>query len=220
MATARDYCTDALRDAGISAEGQPIPAEMAQRALRLMNRIIAGWNAERLMKPVTTSGTATATATVTIGPTGDIVTDAAPIGIEAVHRDGVPLRIVTPAELLSFAQATGEPACASYNPTQPDGTVTLWPTPSASASVVVSWLQDLDGYSINDTVTLPSELANAMQWSLASAVAKAYGFPRPDLEQEAAKAMTIVRLNNVNYGRMRLTPGLAGCTRVSDLYSL
>lgn len=220
MATARDFCTAALVDAGVAGENQPIQAAMADRALRMLNRIIAGWNVDGLTKPILTSDTATVTGgSLTIGPTGDIVTTARPVQVAAVAYEGAPLAIVTTMELTQFVSDSGTPAKAAYSPTEPDGTITLWPTPSGSGAVTVTWQQELGEYGINDTVPLSREMATAMQWGLAAQLASAYGYPRADLDAQYQRIMTTIKTNNVNYGRMRLTPGLAG-NRGSSLYSL
>lgn len=220
MASARDYCIAALVDAGVAGENQPIPAAQADRALRMLNRIIAGWNVDGLTKPVLTSDTATVVgASLTIGPTGDIVTTARPVQVVAVAYEGTPLSIVTTMELTQFVSESGTPSRAAYSPTEPDGTITLWPTPSGSGAVTVTWQQELGEYGINDTVPLTREMATAMQWGLASQIAKAYGYPRADLEAEYGRILSAIKVNNVNFGRMSLTPGLAG-NRGSRLYSL
>lgn len=218
MATAREYCINALMDAGIEGDSTGISAESVNRALRTMNRLLGEWSAMRLLKGTLTSGSYTTSgASLTVGPTGNISTTTRPVQVESVQVSSdsgatyAPLRMATQLDYTQLATVSGSPCYYIYTPsasTASDGVVQIFPTPSGSYTYKVNYLSEFGDYGLNDEVNLPRELCDLLESGLTSRVARMFGFPRVDFDAEYQRILSVVMLNNVSFGKMRLSANL------------
>jgi hypothetical protein len=91
------------------------------------------------------------------------------------------------------SNTSGIPVHFTFNPNLENGTVTIWPTPDASAvatkSLVVVYQKEFDGYTASgNTPDFPSYWNDATIYELAVNIAPEYGVPlldRQALKQEA-----------------------------------
>ena len=207
MATARDYCINALYGAGIVGEGDDCDQDRIKKALREFNRMFARWNAENLMRYAkVTSVYSSSSASITIGATGNIVSDPRPNTINKIKlANDVVLVQVSESDFAELPTQGGQPSRFKYSQTMPNGTITFWPEPSGTQTYTVTYDLQYGDYGLNDTVTIPPAMEDLAQWTMADRVAKAFGFPRADLEVEAEKALRIVKYNNVTFNEMKLS---------------
>lgn len=196
MTTVLDLITDALQDAGIVAQDQPVGASDAQKAFRLLNRMLDSDSTESLMVYNNVEEVFPFIGTqqvYTIGLTGADWTTTRPVKVtDAYVRDtngnDTYVKLVyyeEYASLISKQTTSTIPLCAYYNATFPNGTFTFWPIPSNTTYRFVLWSWKLltQFTSINQTVILPPGYEQYIESNLA--VRACIGFSRP-IPQEIA----------------------------------
>lgn len=189
--TVRDLITDALLEIEALTLGQAIPADQAAHALRMLNRLMKGWQvldgAPDFLR-ATQSVTATTSAAHTLNP-------VRPLRILSVNRvatDGneTPLREISRDEYKDMPDkdATGTPTLFYYDRQKESAVMYVWPVYSAVTTETfnVDYEREFtDIASLGDTIDLPAEWYEAAILQLASRLAPAYG-------SENAKTRTFI----------------------------
>jgi hypothetical protein len=214
-ASAGDLITQAMTDLGALASGEvPSAAEMTQ-GLASLNQLIDGWMAEALTVPTIQRNVFALVAnqaTYQIGPTAvDWVVTNRPV---AIQRAGLVLNTVAPSIEYPLYMMTDEeygavsikalttvyPSEAYYNPTMPNGTFFLWPTPTVSSNQIALYLPTpLNQFTDATTaIALPPMYARALRYNLAVDLAPGLGRePSPTILGIATAALAAVKLQNL-----------------------
>jgi hypothetical protein len=176
-----DMLYTALRLAGVvQAAGRSLSTAEMSDAFDTLNALIDGWNGEDLALYAIEqkSKTLTAVASFTIGPTGDLVTTARPVKIQAAEvYVGLLSRAVKvmSADEWGGLQVKGEisnvgPEALFYEPNIPNGTVRVAPIDAgtnANSLKLYVWSQLSQFAAQGDTVTLPPAYLRAIEYNLA-----------------------------------------------------
>lgn len=235
MATALDLIKAQLRDIGALAVGETPSAEDAQDALAEMNRMLGSWSNEGLMafERVREEFTLTAgSASRTIGATGNFATTRPLEIVEATIEDQTasptaeyPVRVLTRSEWALITQKDTQstiPAQLFYEPTFPNGTLYLFPVPSAAHKLVLYSRKPLTAISaLSSTISLPPGWEDALVKNGAIRLSPGYGKePSALLLQQAIETKAeIKRANNLlNPRLMRCDPGFGGPSRGGDIF--
>jgi hypothetical protein len=180
--TALDLIKRAYRLIGVYAIGETPSADESQDALAALNAMLGEWANEKLMLYAASLDSITLTPSVgsyTIGPTGTTVSPR-PESIDPstyLDLNGVsyPLDVVTLDQYNSLPVKTltsNLPEFIWFNPTFPNATLTLYPTPSSAATLKLwSWKPLMEFATLTDVLTLPPGYENAITFNLAEALA-------------------------------------------------
>ncbi|MBI2725400.1 MAG: hypothetical protein HYX42_04035 [Polaromonas sp.] len=185
-----DLIKRAYRLIGAYSIGETPSADESADGLTALNAMLDDWANEKLMLYAPTLDAITLTpglATYTVGPTGSTVSDR-PMEIDPAsyiqyNSLSYPLDVVTLAEynaLTLKSLATLIPDTLWCNPTFPNATITLYPTPTAAMTLNLwSWKQLTAFSAITDAVLLPPGYENAIVYNLAEALAPENELPIP-----------------------------------------
>lgn len=212
MATVGDLVADALTDLGYLAAPETPTAGDGALALRILNRMIGQWKAERLMIYQVTRSTWTivsGTASYTVGPSG-AVNIARPTYIRQINYSDstpdpdaeYPLYRLTEDEyaaVQSKAQTSTLPTSWYYNPTVTTGTLYLLPIPTSSTLTGVIYHHEAVPVfsALTDTVTLPPAYERMIVKNLAKEMAPSFKkVPNPMLLMQAEESMMILKREN------------------------
>jgi len=208
MATALDIITDAFRELAVVDPIDPVPGEMAAFGLNKLNRLLNRWNARRtaVYADVTTLYTLTPSLNPhTIGPTGATWTvTQRPVDIDhlAVVQSGIYSTLDKRDDVwwreISQPGMTGPvPSDWKYEPTYPNGSLYLWPIPSAALQVALTSRMVLSALTLASTFTMPPAYQDAVTLSLAESLAPAMGAQiAPELRESARQARVDAFANN------------------------
>lgn len=145
--TARDLITRALKTLQILGEDDEPTAGQGVDGLDLLNEIVDAWSADgsflfvrqRLTFPLVSGQ-----ASRTIGPSGNFVTTHRPDSIEeaGVLVDDIEVSVdVFPRDVYAGVPdkttTADYPLGVLYEPTETNGTLTFWPVPSSTATIVL-----------------------------------------------------------------------------------
>lgn len=205
----------ALRLLGVIGEEETPTAQEAQDAVDALNLLLDGWGATRLYPFVRATrflATVPGRSSYLVGP-GDDCDLVAPwpsrVDFAARREDGSDYQLsgLTP-EAYAVVQdkgASGTPTAYLYEPTTPDGTLTLWPVPSAAGVIVLTVMDGPPVVTLDDELDLPAGYADALKYSLAVKLAPEFGREPPaSVVALAEQALRVVR-------RARLRTGMAAC---------
>ena len=202
MTTAQSIITGALTTLGVKAEGQPLPAEYAQQGLTSLNELIDSWAIESLFAWSTTEYTGTANgSTVTIGPTGDVVTPFQPPRIEGaftrLSNIDYPINLVNYLEFadIRLKSVVGPfPTIGYYDAV---GTLFLYPVASGQ-EIHVSVYQRLSEFAtLLTNYSLEPGTRRALRLSLAEELAAEFSVPlNPVTAQLAMRARRMLKRSN------------------------
>lgn len=204
MPTASDLISKALRKVGVLSTGQTADSNDALEALSTLNDILEQWNLEDLMLLTSNAGVYALTANVnsyTIGATGAFV-DIAPIEVLSAYLRipgnlDVPLDVISYGDYLRVVQKTTTgtyPSVVSLQNTIPNGTLYLWPTPSAGLSLVLEAnVQITQLADLSTTLVLSNGYQKAMVDCLAYELCIEYG--RTDMIEEIKDSARISKMN-------------------------
>ena len=164
--------------------------------LGTLNRLIDNWNADReavYADVFTTYGLTPALSPHTIGPTGSLVTPARPVTIDGAtlisgtSRTPIALQPAGWWRGLASPTLTGAiPNQAYYDPTWPNGTLYLYPVPSAVASIELMTRQVLTAIALATIVSLPQGYESALLLTVAEQIAAPLGIGVPPKTEKAA----------------------------------
>lgn len=223
MTTVLQIITDALQDAGIISAIETPSAADAQKAFRLLNRMLDSDSTEDLMiyhQVQEVFSLAAGNQTYTIGPGGDWDTTR-PMDITRMYmRDtngndlGVQmLSYEEYADILSKPVTSTIAQAAWYNPSMPLSQVSLWTVPQDTSyrAVVWSWKALTSFTSISDTVTLPPGYEDYIESNLTKRLCAAYNRPLPqDIKEWAMEAKDKLKKINIDIPVLGFDSALIG----------
>jgi hypothetical protein len=223
MTTVLQIITDSLQDAGIiSAIETPSNAD-AQKAFRLLNRMLDGDSTEDLMiynQVQEVFSLAAGNQTYTIGPSGNWNTTR-PIDVTRMYmRDSngndLPVKMLSYEE---YADILCKPITATlalsawYNAGMPLSQITLWPIPQDTtySAVVWSWKQISSFTSLSDTVILPPGYEDYIESNLTVRCCAAFNRPCPaDIKEWAVDSKAKLKKINIDVPIMGFDTALVG----------
>lgn len=213
MTTVADILDLALKDAGVIGAGQTASAEDTNDAFSTLKQMIAQWQIDGLMVYATAqvSFNLTGAQSYTVGSGGTVNTTRPKEIIAAFWRDGsidTPLEVLTATEdyqRIGDKTSTGTPECVFYSPSNPLGTLYVYPVGSSGA-IHLTVLQPLTAYaSVADDLGLPGEYELAARFCLAELLCTTFGTPlRPDVAAQARKGRKLVKRNNVRIPELQM----------------
>jgi hypothetical protein len=188
MTTVRDLLTRSLKTIQVLGTGEAMSADDASDALFALNTFIELANLDPLMPPAHGSVTiplVPGQSSWTVGPTGMIVTTR-PVSIVSGYvrqTDGTD-RVFQLIERIDYDRIShktlgGTMTRLYYEPTYPNGTVTLVPpATSQDQTLVLTVLRPLSPYTtLDDLVDLPPGYQAWLQYRVAQRLAPEYGVP-------------------------------------------
>ncbi len=202
MTTALSLVESALSTLNVKKAGQSLDPDDAQLGLDRLNDLLDSWAIESLYAFSTTEYSATVNAaTVTIGPTGTIVTPYVPTRIEGAFTRQADIDYpITLVNYLDFADIAMKstvgpfPQIGYYNGT---GTLTLYPVPSSIALHVSVYERLSEFATLLTSYTLRPGVRRALHLSLAEELADPFAVPiRPSTVQLASKARKNLKRSN------------------------
>lgn len=197
----------AYRLIGVYSIGETPTADESIDGLAALNAMLDEWSTENLMSSVQVLDTISLSANVstyTLGATGTVVTGRPDILADSSYIEylGVsyPMTIGTLDEYNSVTLKntnTAMPFMLWYNPTFPNGTLTVFPTPTLALTLKLWSIKPISYVNLTDTVALPPAYENAITMNLACALAAEFGMPIPPmLGRNAAMAKKKVKRRN------------------------
>lgn len=199
MTTAQDIISASMRKIGVLRKGETPDATESVDALALLNDIVGSWSLESLLIYGTTteSFTLSPAASYTIG-SGQTLDTTRPTWIKAatitIGNLDYPLRIVAEddfqLEIIQKSISTTIPRVLTYNNAYPYGTIKLWPTLSASATLTLMSEKPLSSFAtLSTTFDMPPGWSHALKANLAVLLSPEYSLPvSADLQAQAAVA--------------------------------
>lgn len=225
MTTVLDLVTHSLQDIGvIGAEETPTAAD-ANRALSLLNTMVAGWNNESLMvynTEVHIFNYVAGQGDYTLGTGGDFNIPR-PIEIVGAYNrinNGTPQEVDYPIEVTTDASVysaivtkeiqTSLPILVYDNGNFPTKTLSFWPVPADTTYRPVLWVwRQIDSFALSDTLSLPPGYEDALEWGLAARCCLPFSRPiPPDLKQMASDAKMVLKRINANTPMLSLPDGI------------
>jgi hypothetical protein len=223
MATVRDLITDAHKLLGVLAAGATLRAADATDGLTMLQRMLDAWNADRLALYTVTRSTYTWTAAAssrTLGASGQLSgqrpewIEYASV-IEAGETNERPVEVLTREQFARISDKTTTDTvfhCLSYEPTYPNGTLTVYPVPTTAPTLVLHVPTALtSAVTLDTTVSYPPGYEEAAQYQLAKRIAPFHPGTWTDLLAELARdAYGRIKSVNVRVEPMRCDPALVG----------
>lgn len=210
MATVLELITDSMQDAGILSSNETPNATDAQKAFRLLNRMLDSDSTESLMiynNVQEVFGLVSGQQNYTIGTGGDFNTSR-PVNItQAYMRDtngnDLPVAILTYdeySEIISKTVTSSLALCLYYNSGYPLSTITLWPVVSDSTYRIVLWSWKLltNFTTLADTVSLAPGYEEYIESNLAVKCCIAFARPVP-AELQAWAVESKAKLKRINF---------------------
>ncbi len=188
----RDILTDACHEAGVTEiDGVPT-AEMADLALRQLNRLMKSWQAREESIDFLRSSmsvAATATATQTLSP-------VRPIWINSVRfKQGtseIPMQSMTREEYddLPVKSSTGVPTCYYYDRQKEAAVFYVWPVLATASGETfeITYQREFEDLDLNDNIDLPGEWWDAAVFGTAYRLDRALSLGSQTLAVDAAEA--------------------------------
>ncbi len=231
--TILEVCTDAATELGVIAGGEPLQAADSALLLRLAQRLINLWNAERRAVYATSFLRFTIPPPVdpklpiTIGPTGQWVTATRPVslgGANLILTTSTP-NVQLPITLRDSQWWLGQtvptlqttiPTDLYYQPDWPNGSLFFWPVPTVAYDVELMARALLtETFVLTTAFTLPPGYQEALTLTLAEMAQRAFGVNVASLPGAASRARALVFGNNDQIPRLRtadagMTPGGGG----------
>lgn len=191
LSTPLDIITLALRTSGAIGVGQTPLAEDTNDAFDVLNTILTEWQLNRWLvyDLVEAIHTATGAVSYTVGPTGDFVfTGQRPDKIDAVFARLIsssadtylyPYMSRESYDRVISKSTAGIPYAFFYDPgLTSNGTIYLYPAPSASYSIHVQGKASLGQFAtLEETITLPKIYITALLWNLSAELRPIFQLP-------------------------------------------
>jgi hypothetical protein len=225
--TAGQLITNALLELGAYAQGETPSAEDMAYGLSKLNRLLDQWNARRLYVYSIGFNTYNLTANVQIyliGPTGAFVVVQRPVEIIAANivLTNTSPTTRTPMNIRDDAWWANQrvrsvtstvPTDLYYSPDWPNGSIILWPIPSAAYQLEIeTW--GLLGQMTNtaSTFSLPPGYEEAVTLTLAEVMAPAFGLQvSSGIASQAMRARATIQSLNSAPPRIRTAdPAMPG----------
>lgn len=228
--TVRDLIKSSLRLIGAIATGETPTSDEQADALVVLNDILESWSNNGFLiyeKKRETFSLVASQQSYTFGTGGDF-NSARPVQILEVNsKDGdieTPMKILTDSEWAAVSDKTitaENPYYVYASGTYPTETLSVWPVPTSTNSLVIHSLKPLTAFSaVGDTVSLPPGYARALKYNLALELAPEYGKPiDPTITVIANESKADLQRQNIN--PVYMTPdtyGIGGGSRY-DIYT-
>lgn len=183
MATIQTKINRALRLLGVIASGESPTTSESSDALETLNGMLDSWRNDKLIVYAYQDILITlinGTATYTIGPSGGTVATS-PVSIESafVRQSNIdyPLTQITDAYYQAKKDKTVTsdiPSEILFNHTDPNATVTLYPTPTTANILHLRVWTPLASVALTDTFTFPPGYDDAVTYNLAVRLSPEY----------------------------------------------
>lgn len=210
MATALDIIKGALRDVGAIAGGETPSSNESADALSALNNLIESWSAEGYLiygNAIEEFSLTIAQQSYTIGSGANFNTDR-PIQINKVmakvvgQDEQIPVRLIDEIEWARITDKTSTSSITSklyYNPTYPNGTIYVWPVPSAASKLVLYSMKPISTFALTSTtVSFPPGYERALRKNLAVELSPEYGRAvSADLQRQALESLASVKRRNI-----------------------
>lgn len=207
MATIGDIVKQALQKILCEEDTNQFSATQITHALTAANLMLESWSLERLKQykmTLASFSTANATASYVIG-TGQTWNTLQPIEIENAYvRVSNEDYFVEPVRRREYMQIrnkskAGRPEKLFFERGETNGTVYLWPVPTAVESIWLDMRRVIASYSLaTDVVTLPRGYERALIWNLALELCPDYeAQPSETIKAKAAESLAaLMQLNS------------------------
>lgn len=192
--TVRDLITASLVKLGVYGAGETVSAEDMQHGLDALQDLLAEWSDGGLMVPSVVQEA----ITLVVGQESYAVGENGSPDLDTVRPEQItgafvrdssdydhPVKIISERGYQLFIDKSGSTARPSrlwYNPTAPNGTVYVWPPPSAAEALWISSIKpftepsSLTQNMLND-VYVPRNYYNPVKWNLTLEMAEDFGRP-------------------------------------------
>ena len=223
MGTALDSIKRSMRLLGVLSQGETPSAQESADGLESLNAMLDSFANDKQVIYAPTLDTiawAPSTPSYTLGPTGTVVTVRPITLLQSCYFDwgdvSYPLRSITVDEYNEISLKTLNTTIPQYiwiNPTFPDATVTLWPTPSTAVSVKL-WsnkvLQSIP--TLTTELALPPGYKDFIDYNLAERLAPEFEaqVPMAVAKQAMLTRKTLARTNFVSQKMMYPVGSLPG----------
>lgn len=211
----------ALKDCGAFGVGQSPRADDINDAMTKLNQMVGEWSRKRwlvyeLLEAFITS---TGANPYTIGPGGQFNISPRPNVISAAFmrqpiNGGLPvdypLEIILAREDYSQIAVKSMVAFSSYlfyDTGFPMGNIYTWPVvPANNYEIHIIYKNDIQQFtSLNETIILPLEYRNALQWNLAMRLCPQYQLDvHPVVAAMAKDSLNVIRGANPQVGRLHM----------------
>lgn len=178
--TATQMIYRACRLLGYAHQGTAIPADVLNEGLDTLNDLISNWRIQSLLVFRIAEATYTLVvnqASYTIGPSGATFTAARPAYIKDANlliSTGVRMPLGILRDSSEWANIRDRPVTDSiplvlyYDPTVPNGTINLWPSPGSAYQIeLYTWAQLTAFSDLTTDVVLAPGYENALKYNLA-----------------------------------------------------
>jgi hypothetical protein len=204
MTTALQIINRASELIGYKDPVMPLSGDDAALFLDVLNDMVDGWNTGRLNVVATTTVSANVSSSpVSIG-SGQTLNTTRPIRIEGgwIRSNSIdyPLEWITSQEydaIPNKSDTSTLPVKAYYSPNLPDGSIYLWPVPSASVSLHVRVMTQLSQFAdLATDYDLAPGYKRAIEFSLAEEIAPGRRPIQPDVARIAFNARRAIKVAN------------------------
>lgn len=223
--TFSDIITLALKNGGVTGQGQTPTAEDMNDACAMMNDMIAQWQQRRYLvyRLVEQSVPCNGSQFYQIGPGGDISVPERPAEINSAFArqtiNNVPNQIDYPIRVLPSAETYSQIAMKSlqsfpqycwYDAGTPLAKLFVYPVITNQFTLHVFFREQLQqAVSLTDTIVLPAEYKEALLYNLALRLSAAYGTPlNPIVPRLAKAALETMRSINAQIPLLNMPTGL------------
>lgn len=233
-----DIVNLALRDANVIGEGQPASNTQIRDAFFKLNWMIAQWRRKRIFvyDTIDVSWVANGNISFTLGPNGDINIPYRPNKVNAaflrqLYQTGAGLDVDYPLVILQDRRDYNNISLKSlstfskylfYDPAYPLGVAYPWPVPSPNIYEIhlMIYVEIGQFTSVNQSINLPGEYAEAIQTNLAVRLAIQNGLVvRPELMGMATQSIRTLSIGNTQVPRLRMPTYMSGRGGIYNPYS-
>jgi hypothetical protein len=228
MATARDVVEASLREIGVLAASETATAEDATNSLARLNLFLDTLGTER--QAIYTITRSTWNITSGVGTyavaTGQVVNIARPVFVDRVGYQDVGVSPPTPEYPLGKLTEQGWqsitekeltstlPQAWYYNPTYPNGTLSLWPVPVPSSTlqgVIYAWTAVSQLAALDTAISMPNGYQEMLMTNLALLLCPTFERqPHPVLAKRAADTLANVKRINQRPADLSFDPAALG----------
>lgn len=220
MPTARDLIKTAMKKLGVYSIGEEPSDDEAEDGLNSLNSMLDSWATENLFvyaKTLDQIPLINGQTNVTVGPTGTFPT-ARPIKIDEssyILYQGVsyPLEVMSLTDYNEINLKTldsGIPSMIWPLMNFPDITITPWPVPSASMTLMLWSNKIIKSFpDLTTSLDLPPGYQRAIEYSLAEEIAPDYEVePSSTVIKKAAQARKNIKRINLEIPMMNMPYGI------------
>lgn len=207
MSTARAIVDDALTICGAVGIGQSPSGTLSDFALRRLNGLVASFCADPLWVPKREQVTAvlvSAQSSYSVGD-GEEIDTPRPESLTAVALDQwgqyVPLEWIAPDDWDNRTRelsGSSVPCAFTYRPTNPNGTLEIFPAPQQGFTVYLTPQTEGETYGFNTDSGYSSAYEEALTYSLAANLGEAMGRDMAMVKATAEKLVARLKRNNDN----------------------